>query len=265
MPNIAPTATIRLAQILQTEPEDSLNRLIAQTVVQQIPHIAHLSTNDMARLCNISKTSFIRFCRHVGYDTFADFKHALVFNQSDTHQKYAAQIDDPVLFAGSYMDRMMQNISWMKEHLDLPLLWQMAQDLQTHRYVLSLGNAQSGNSANNLMFGLLQLGKLCQVATIHKDQMQLISRLKPDSMVIVLSNYGSFFDAFVEHDCFKNKPDRTVVYLLTCNAALTTPEGVDHVLLCNQDAGFAGGNLSMDMTLNLLLQYYHALQQRNRP
>ena len=65
MSKIAPTATIRLAQILQTEPEDSLNRLIAQTVVQQIPYISQLSTNDIARLCNISKTSFIRFCRHM--------------------------------------------------------------------------------------------------------------------------------------------------------------------------------------------------------
>ena len=264
MSKIAPTATIRLAQILQTEPEDSLNRLIAQTVVQHIPSISQLSTNDMARLCNISKTSFIRFCRHLGYDTFAEFKYALMYNQMDTHQKYTAQIGNPFQFAANYLDRINQNITWMKKHLDLSILWTMAQDLQTHQHILSLGNAQSGNSANNLMFCLLQLGKMCQVATIHKDQMQLISHLKPDSMVIIISNYGSFFDAFVTPDCFKNKPEGTVVYVLTCNNNLSVPEGVDHILLCNQDAGYAGGNLSIDITLSLLLQYCHELQNQNK-
>ncbi len=264
MSKIAPTATIRLAQILQTEPEDSLNRLIAQTVVQQIPYISQLSTNDIARLCNISKTSFIRFCRHIGYDTFAEFKYALAFNQMDTHQKYAAELDNPFRFAANYLDKVSQNVLWMKDHLDLTMLWNMAHDLQTHQHILSLGNAQSGNSANNLMFCLLQLGKFCQVATLHKDQMQLISQLKPGSMVIIISNYGSFFDSFVTPNCFKNKPEGTVVYLLTCNAALPIPEGIDHMLLCNQDAGYAGGNLSIDITLSLLLQFYHELQSRNQ-
>lgn len=259
MPKISPTATIRLAQILQTEPEDSLNRLIAQTVAQHIPNIEHLSTNDMARLCNISKTTFIRFCRHLGYETFADFKYALVYNQSDLHHKYPLQINNSAQFASEYFDHITQNIHWMKNHLDLHLLQNMAHDLLIHEHVFLLGNAQSGNSANNLMFSLLQMGKVCHVATIHKDHMQIISHLKPNSMVIVISNYGSFFNMFVTPDCLKNKPENTVVYLITCNPNLSQPAGVDHILLCNEDAGLSGGNLSIDIALGLLLQYYHPL------
>ena len=160
MSQISPTATIRLAQILQTEPEDSLNRLIAQTVAQHMTDIAYLSTNDMARLCNISKTTFIRFCRHLGYETFAEFKYALIYNQADTHQKYTPQIEEPSHFAQEYFEHIIQNINWMKTHLDLKLLQDMAQELFTHEHIFLLGNAQSGNSANNLMFGLLQMGKL---------------------------------------------------------------------------------------------------------
>lgn len=259
MPKISPTATIRLAQILQTEPEDSLNHLIAQTVAQNIPNIEHLSTNDMARLCNISKTTFIRFCRHLGYNTYADLKYALVYNQADLHHKYPLQINNPIPFASEYFDHITQNIHWMKDHLHLDLLQKMANDLLTHEHVFLLGNAQSGNSANNLMFSLLQMGKVCQVATIHKDQMQIISHLKPNSMVIVISNYGSFFDMFVTHDCLKDKPENSVVYLMTCNPELSKPDGVDHILLCNEDASLAGGNLSIDIALGLLLQYYYPL------
>lgn len=259
MATLSPTATIRLAQILQTEPEDSLNRLIAQTVAQHITDISDLSTNDMARLCNISKTTFIRFCRHLGYETFAEFKYALIYNQADTHQKYPLQIDDPTRFAKEYFDHIFNNIAWMKTHLNLELLQNMAQELLTHEHVFLLGNAQSGNSANSLMFGLLQMGKLCQVATIYRDQMQIISHLKPDSIVIIISNYGSFFDMFVTSDCFKDKPEGTIVYLMTCNPSFPRPQGVDYVLLCNEDAGFSGGNLSIDMALGLLLQYYRPL------
>lgn len=259
MSAISPTATIKLAQILQTEPENSLNRLIAQTVACHISDIDHLSTNDMARLCNISKTTFIRFCRHLGYETFAEFKYALIYNQTDTHQKYALSIEDSSLFACEYFDHLTRSIHWMKHHLDLKLLENMAQELLRRERIFLLGNAQSGNSANNLMFALLQMGKVCQVATIHQDHMEIISHLKPGSMVIVISNYGSFFDIFVTPDCFKDKPQNTLVYLMTCNPSLSQPEGVDHILLCNEDAGFAGGNLSIDIALELLLQYYRPL------
>ena len=64
---------------------------------------------------------------------------------------------------------------------------------------------------------------------------------------------------FVTPDCFKNKPEDTIIYLITCNPSLPQPNGVDHVLVCNEDAGFAGGNLSIDMALGLLLQYYRPL------
>lgn len=267
MSNISPTATIRLAQILQTEPEDSLNRLIAQTIVLHMHDIEHLSTNDIAHLCNISKTSFIRFCRHLGYETFSDFKLALLHNQMDTHHKYSLQIDNSDAFANIYFEHLSQNINWMKEHLDLTAIRNMAQDLLIHENVYVLGNAQSGNSANSLMFGLLQLGKLCQVATIYKDQMQLVSHLKPKSMVLILSNFGDFFEMFVKPDCFKDAPEDIVIYLLTCNSSLTTPARVNHVILCSNDAGFAGGNLSMDIVLTLLLQYYRplALNHRDEP
>ena len=44
MSKIPPTATIRLAQILQTEPEDSLTRLIAQTIVQHMSDISSVTS-----------------------------------------------------------------------------------------------------------------------------------------------------------------------------------------------------------------------------
>jgi DNA-binding MurR/RpiR family transcriptional regulator len=259
MSTISPTATIKLAQVLQTEPDDSLNHIIAQTIVQQMSNIEHLSTNDIARLCSISKTTFIRFCRHLGYETFAEFKYALIHNQSDTHQKYPLQIDDPSLFAFDYFDRIANNVNWMKSHLDLELLQNIAQELLVHDHIFLLGNAQSGNSANNLMFGLLQMGKPCQVATNYREHMQIISHLTSDSMVIVISNYGGFFDMFVTPDCFENKPKGAIVYLMTCNSLLPCSKGVDHILLCNEDAGFSGGNISIDITLGLLLQYYRSL------
>lgn len=261
MSKILDAATIRLAQILQTEPEESLNRLIAQVVVQQMPNIENLSTNDMARLCNISKTSFIRFCRHLGFETFADFKSAIIRNQSDFHQKYPSEINDLGVFSNDYFEFIKENICWLQTNLDLNLLQNMAQDLMTYTNVFLLGNAQSGNSANNLMFNLLQMRKLCHVATIHSEHRQIISHLKPNSMVIIISNYGSFFHTFVTPDCLKNKPENTVVYLLTCNENYPCPEGVDHVLLCGKDTGFSGGNLCIDMVLNLLLQYYRSLSK----
>lgn len=257
MHNITPTIAIKLAQILQTEPEDALNHLIAREIFQNMHEIAHLSTNDIARICNVSKTTVIRFCRHLGYETFAEFKEALLMSTSDIRQKYPSKIEDTISFGMDYFNHIVRNIEWMKQHLDFSLLQTMAQDIITHEHIYLLGNAHSGSSANNLMFSLLQMGK--QVSTIHREQIQIIDHLRPNSMMIIISNYGSFFNMLTMSDCFKNKPEKTVIYLLTCNASLSCPSGIDHIILCSEDTGLTGGNVSIDMVLNLLLQYYKPL------
>ena len=252
-------AMIRLSQVLQTEPEDSLNGMIAKIVAQHLGQMEELSTNDMAKLCNVSKTSFIRFCRYMGYETFAEFKTALLSNQSDIHKKYPDSIPDFSGFAQDYLEQTRENLLWMKQNLDFQLLKNLAEDLLQHPNIYLFGNAQSGNSANNVMFSLLQMNRLAYVSTLHSEQKNLISHMKPDSTVIVLSNYGAFFETFVERDCFSQKPENTIVYLLTCNEQLERPAGVDHIILCGKDAGFSGGNFCIDAALNILLQYYRVL------
>lgn len=249
-------AIMSLSQLLQTEPESSLNHIIAQTVIRCMRDQRDVSTNYLAQTCNVSKTSITRFCRHLGFDTFADFKESLWSTESDMHRKYPSSMVSSQDFASRYLESVSQNCQWMKEHLDTSQLIRLAQEIESHNNICLLGNGQSGNSLNGFMLSLLVQGKYAQVSTMPQEQESIIQNMKPDTLVIILSIYGKFFDMYVDRSCFQKKPENSVVYLLTCNSNLPAPPGIDHTILCCPDPGFTGGNLAADMVLNLVLQYY---------
>lgn len=252
-------AAMSLAQLLQTEPEDSLYHLIAQTIVKCLGEGRNISTNYLSRICNVSKTSITRFCRYLGFDSFISFKESIQMTESDLHSKYPSETNTPTDFANSYLNQIIQNCLRMKETFNASELFHLAEEIRSHENICLLGNGQSGNSLNSFMISLLLQGKYAQVSSMPSQQKKIINNLKPDTIVIILSVYGSFFDMYVTADCFLNKPENTDIYLLTCNQDLPSPPGIDHVILCCNDTGFSGGNLSTDIVLNLVLQYYRIL------
>lgn len=256
---IKPNSTIAamsLAQLLQTEPDDSINHMIAQTIVKCMRENRDITTNYLAQSCSVSKTSITRFCRYLGFDSFTDFKELIQVTDSDHHRKYKPDMDSPGSFASDYLEQIIQNCIDMKNSLDIELVFQLAKDIHQHEHICLLGNGQSGNSLNSFMISLLMQGKYAQVASMPAEQESIINNLKPDTLVIVLSIYGEFFKMYVNDSVFATKPANTTIYLLTCNPDIPCPANIDYLLLCSQSPGFAAGNLSADIVLNLVLQYY---------
>lgn len=255
-----PTAILGLAETLRTYPEDSLYYGIAKTIVREINCREHLSSNYLARACNVSKTSLTRFCRDLGYDTLSQFRDDLLRGDSDVHRKYSLSLDSPSALKDTYFDHLSESLAWMKSHLDTNLLFQLARDIVSHEHVYLFGNAQSANSADSFMSTLLLQGKYVQVVPGKPEEERAALRsLKPDSIVVVLSVYGTFFSLYVDRDAFAGKPENTRVYWLTCAAHPEPPTGVDYVLRCSDRLGFDGGNLCTDIALNLLAQYCFVL------
>lgn len=252
-------AALSLAQLLQTEPEDSINHLIARTVVKCMRDNRELTTNYLSRVCNVSKTSITRFCRHLGFDSFIEFKNNILATDSDLHRKYKSDMKSPEDFASDYLKHIVQNCYDMGSFLDTKLVFQLATDIASYEHICLLGNGQSGGSLNSFMISLLMLGRYAQVVSIPSEQKIVINNLKPNSLVIVLSIYGRFFDMYVDNTVFSSKPANVKIYLLTCNQDLSCPTGIDHLLLCSRNPGFDGGNLSADIILNLVLQYYRII------
>jgi len=64
--------------------EDRTEKHIAQTTLAHLSEIDTMTVEKMAELCGVSESTFLRFCRKIGYSSFTDFKVRL----SNTLQKY---------------------------------------------------------------------------------------------------------------------------------------------------------------------------------
>lgn len=55
-------------------PEHSAEKRIAQIMLCHISQLPHLTLEEAAALCHVSESTFARFCKHMGYDSFSAFK-----------------------------------------------------------------------------------------------------------------------------------------------------------------------------------------------
>ena len=55
-------------------PEHSIEKRIAQMVLSHVSEIPHLTLEQISALCDVSPSTFSRFCRHMGYSSYTAFK-----------------------------------------------------------------------------------------------------------------------------------------------------------------------------------------------
>ena len=245
---------IQLTHILFTESSDSPDYAIAYSILMHSHNPQIITTNLLAEECNVSKPTIIRFCRSLGYKDFTNFRWSLNLTPNASIKNYPF-INDIGSFTHSYYSSLRDTISWMEMNLPKETLIQLAKDIISHKNIYLFGNAQSNDSAHNFMHKLLLQGQQVQVVSNPALQETTIKHLPPDSLSIIISVNGDFWTTFVEPGCFKDKPPQQLVYWLTCNPSYDEIPNVDHTILCCNHAGFTGGNLSIEIALNLVLQY----------
>lgn len=245
---------IQLTHILFTEPSDSPDYAIAYSILMHSRNPQIITTNLLAEECSVSKPTIVRFCRSLGYKDFTQFRWSLNL-APDTSMKNYPPVGDLDSFTHSYYSSLKDTVAWMEEHIPKEELIQLAKDIISHKNVYLFGNAQSNDSAYNFMRKLLLQGQQVSVVSNPALQEKTIKHLPPDSLSIVLSVNGDFCITFVEPDCFANKPEKQLVYWLTCNPSCDAVPNVSHTILCCSHGGFTGGNLSIEIVLNLVLQY----------
>lgn len=270
MQNFRPRAShpyVQLTHILATEPPDSTNRVLALCILHTINEIgsANLSTNMLASRCNVSKPTIVRFCRSLGFESFTDFKFALVqsydIGSTDAALSKMPSITNYDRFAAEYLDEVQQSIQWMKDTLPVWQLKELAQEIVRRKNIYLFGNSQAYDSACNLMNKLLVQGIKAEVVSATLKQAECIRNMEENALGIVLSVNGHFWDTFVDRTCFSEKKPAQRIYWLTCNPPEDEIPGIDRVIRCGPRNDLAGGNLCIDLVINLILQFCWQMQK----
>ena len=78
----------RLLIVLNDRDLYSTDYHIALVMLQNMQRLAELSIQELAGLCNVSKSTISKFIRELGYEDFADFRSAAIFEDNKYHNSF---------------------------------------------------------------------------------------------------------------------------------------------------------------------------------
>lgn len=199
----------RLLIILNEEEQDSLYYYIALVMLRHIDELRELSINQLANLCNASKSTISKFIRFIGYENFADFRYAAVFKENKYGYSFN-YVEDVMKYIeknslDSFILTVINDISETYRRLDWDVIHQLVKDIAYHQNVAAFGLLFSETAAMDLQAKLAYNKKFIVTNLNDRKQDQFIEHAGEDTLIIVFSDSGEFLDKYHHISDFANK------------------------------------------------------------
>ncbi len=166
---------------------------VAEFVQKHLDEVVLLSLQGLADKCGTSDATVLRFCRSLGYQSFSDFKTALIPELLRSGQSIAmdiAQEDDPASIRDAFLHNInLQNEATIK-NIDYDIVQTIAQKILKANRTVILGMGGSAGVAHILSDSLVGLG----IYAIYLHDRSIIQNIIPilnnTDVVIGISHAG---------------------------------------------------------------------------
>ncbi|SEN93683.1 transcriptional regulator, RpiR family [Amphibacillus marinus] len=187
---------IRLIVFLNGQISETTNHHIALTMLSNYQAIHQLSIGEVAKLCDVSKSTISKFARTLGFDDYLDLKDnaAFVENRFNNPLNYISNIITLMEEDGydHYFDSILKDINYFKENIDLSTIDRFAKAIYGHKQVVALGAVFSQSAALDFQLKLAYNGKF--ITTFQNDLAQdaFLRDATEETLIIVFTNSGDY-------------------------------------------------------------------------
>lgn len=252
-----------LLGIINTTSFHSINHQIATYVLENLERLDYLSEPDLARACSVSKSSVNRFCKELGYESFARFQADVLRFRRRNNFKYElgpADVREPGrTLTENYCASVARNTELLAANVDDEMLVGIAADLDRYEEVVVIGEMQSGDVALAFQHNLFEAGRVVTANVYAKEQRELLGRLGPGVLVIVFSLFGHLFRRIVDGDATLARREGTRLCWITSCPEMRPDIQIDVTVDCGLGKNLAAGNLAMEMVANAIVMHYWRL------
>lgn len=186
----------RLLIMLNSEDPDSTYYHIAMTMLQNFDLLGKLAIQELAELCDVSKSTISKFIRALGFEDFSDFKCDTPFfeNKYGNNLNYNSNVlryldhhsfEDYVAIAQADLAQALSSI-------DSAAIDQLAHDLMQYEKVAAFGLMFSETAALDLQTKLAYCKKFIVTSLDDLKQNRFIRSAGEDTLIIVFSNSSDF-------------------------------------------------------------------------
>lgn len=187
---IYPKMPVVLLSTLASEKSDSTNHIIAQYILSHEKEFYHIGIKELAERCHVGTGSVSRFVRDIGLEDFSELKEILRSNNA-TFESFKTS-------SSSWQKELTEDITLAMQKattsLDLSKIDALCEDMHTYSNIISLGLLKAQAAVIDLQMDMMLLGKQIQTNISYKEQLSLLQNATKDTLVIIFSYTGSYFD-----------------------------------------------------------------------
>jgi DNA-binding MurR/RpiR family transcriptional regulator len=166
---------------------------VAEFVQKHLDEAVLLTAQGLAKRCDTSDATVIRFCRSLGYQTFNEFKSALVpelLNSGESVLKGIGEKDKPETIKETFTSNIHLQIDKSVVNLDFEVLNEIAKKIITAKRIIIIGIGGAAGVGYILNDSLSGLGIYSNYLNDRSIIQNLIPTLNSSDVVIGISHSG---------------------------------------------------------------------------
>ncbi|HPX28257.1 MAG TPA: MurR/RpiR family transcriptional regulator [Sphaerochaeta sp.] len=171
-------------------------RKVADYVTANPKKALHFTVRELAKQSGTSQAAITRFCRHIGFDSFNNFKIRLARDVFDTYDElYTPNLDlesetSPLAVTHSIIGQTQRALGSLEALIDEEVLLQCIEALRSARSIILFGVGASGVVALDLMQKLARLGMRVFYSAEVDLQLTVASTLTANDLAFIISYSG---------------------------------------------------------------------------
>lgn len=241
---------------------DTFSKIITYIFENKL-EVPILTINELADRTYVTPATISRFCKHFGFRSYIELKDAINReNRTDSTRLFRLSKEDfsvmnlqPSLSFESYGNEIIHSIQDTLNVVTMDMINQLLTLIHEHNHISIFGYSSSNQSARSLQEGLLLSNKLVTTSRNDDIQTQLAASLESDSLAIIISSYGNFFNTkSLLFDQILNSGCQ--VALLTQQQNIFTCASIDHLFCINSQNFQKIGSYSMNFFIDFLCRKY---------
>lgn len=203
----------------------SIEKKIAEYILEDPERIKNLNTYEIAKNCDTSQASIVRFSKKLGFSGFPDFKLSL--SQDIGNRKAESHVnimheelkstDSFEIIGKKVATENIRAVNNTYEITDFNELEKAVQAINNARKIMLVGVGFSGIVARDLYFKLMELGKVASFENDSHMQLSYLSTMNENDILFVISHSGKTLELFNLTKVAKNKGIKIITLTSVAN------------------------------------------------
>ncbi|TWE05188.1 RpiR family transcriptional regulator [Neobacillus bataviensis] len=230
-----------------------INYYIAKSLLEHIHKIESFSLDSVAEACNVAPSTINRFCKRIGFKNFSNLRNSVAIPMGASfHENEDSELNTQMFFK-----QLNENIE-MIDNIPTSQIDQLANQIKKSRRIVILGFEKHQVQAMELQKKLFLLGKLCECDTNLFKQIDALSSLSDEDMIITISIQGNILSNQLPI-IGKIKAARGKKLLITFSSELGHLEIFHEILQCGKIENSSVDSYTLLLLFDVLINRYQRL------